>query len=129
LPNFFLSTPFHFILANSYFNILIRLVDSIEEGNLFSKFLEDENLINRIVEMFIYILEEYVSYPSEALKDNYAHLPMDYDYYDFDEEPDETLEEKTIRISRSKVKDYLTKISEEIYKRKEFTRRNDFNTY
>jgi hypothetical protein len=128
LPNFSLCTPFHFILANRYFDILIRLIESIEEGKFFSKFLEDENLIDKIVEMFIFILEEDGSYPIEALDDNYAHLPIDYDYYDFDEEPDETLEKKIIRISRSKVKDFLTKISQKICKRKEFTER-DFNTY
>ena len=88
------------------------MVDSIEEKDLFAKFLENENLIDKIKEMFVYILEEYTSYPLEMVQKRYCGLPIDYDYYDYDEEEDETREEKSNREVRAKVKAYLIKIVE-----------------
>ena len=127
MPNFIFKTAFHFLLYHNYFEILIRLVQSIEKENFFLKFLKDEKLINRIVDMLIYILEEEVIYPLSAVKNKYTNLPIDYDCFDYDEEPDETEIEKNNRTNRSKVKEYLTQICEEIHKREDFIKRNDFN--
>ena len=119
-----MKTPFHFLLVRNRFEIIKKLVVSIEEKDLFAKFLKDENLIDKIKEMFVYILEEYTSYPLESIAESYCKLPIDYDYYDYDETP----EEKSNREVRAKVKAYLIEIIEKLLKNNSFTKQNDFNT-
>ena len=62
-PNFYMATPLNFLLARNLYELIKKIVNSIEENNIFKKFLEDKNQTNKIIEMFEYILEEYVSYP------------------------------------------------------------------
>ena len=58
-----MATPLNFLLARNLYELIKKIVNSIEENNIFKKFLEDKNQTNKIIEMFEYILEEYVSYP------------------------------------------------------------------
>ena len=55
LPNFSFSSPFRFLLSCNYFDVLNRLVEKIEENDLFSKFLNNDMLIDKLIKMF-YIL-------------------------------------------------------------------------
>ena len=73
-----MATPLHFLLARNLYGIIKKIVNSIEENNIFNKFLEDKNQTNKIIEMFEYILEEDVSYPLECISDSYCTLPIDF---------------------------------------------------
>ena len=126
LPNFSLSTPFHFLLVHNNFKIIKKFVNSIEKLD-FNVFLNNQSLIDKIIEMFEYILEEYNRYPKDCIKKSYCELPIDYDYYDYDEQENETEIEKMNRENSSKVKEYLTKITEKIVNNDSFNKL-DFNT-
>ena len=105
-----MKTAFHYLLVNCHFDTIRKFAYSIKENDIFKKFLENENLINKIKEIFELILEEHTRYPLDAIETRYCMLPVDYDYFDYDEEDDETPEEKSNREVRSKVKFYLNAV-------------------
>ena len=121
LPNVCMATPLHFLLARNLYGIIKKIVNSIEEKNIFNKFLEDENQTNKITEMFEYILEEDVSYPLEYISDSYCTLPIVFHYSDYDEDE--------LEANRFKIRHYLIQIIVKILKNEKFSKRNDLNTY
>ena len=94
LPNFSMDTPFHYLLMNCNFNLFNNIAEEFERNfQIFNELLEDGELIDKIIDMFIFILENKLSFPKEALKNTYCHLYFDgnhfgydYDDSDFDEE-------------------------------------------
>ena len=126
LPNFSFVTPFHYLLSNQFFSVSNKLVDTINKGDLFKKFITNEDLINRIIEMFVYILNEKGRYPLSCIKEIYSDLSQDFDH---EENEWETPEEKIIRENCLQVEFFLNEIVEKILKNKSFTERKEFNTY
>ena len=71
-------------MSCNYFDVLNRLVEKIEKQDLFSKFLDNKILINKIIKMLVYILKEYQRYPLSSIKKVYCHMPIDFDYFDYE---------------------------------------------
>jgi len=77
----------------------------LKKKKLFTlQFLDNEHLIDKIKEMFEYILEEYSSYPLKIIQKRYCWMPNS------DEEENENEE------VCAKVSDYLFKIVEKLLK-------------
>jgi hypothetical protein len=77
-------------LSCNYFDVLNRLVEKLEENDLFSKFLNNDLLIDKIIKIFVYILKEYQRYPLSSIKEVYCYMPIDFDYLDYEENEEET---------------------------------------
>jgi len=135
LPNLSMRTPFHILLSENKYTIFNDLVERIEL-EVFNQFISDKNYINKIMDLFIYILEEHVTYPLDAIKNNYCSLPVDMDFldfndpvefYEYDYESDEDKLSKKVRDNRTKLNAFLNEIINEVLKNDSFVKRNDFN--
>ena len=62
LPNFFMDTPFHFMLLNDEHKLFNKIANSLEP-EMFCKFKENTKLKNKLISMFDYIFHN-VSYYS-----------------------------------------------------------------
>jgi hypothetical protein len=93
LPNFSLDTPFHHLLININYDVFNNLAKELETNfKMFTEFLQNDQFIEKIAEMFIFVLEHKKSYAKEALKNKYCHLFFDgnqFDQYDDDSGVDE----------------------------------------
>lgn len=76
--------------------------------------------------MFVYILKDYQRYPLSSIKEVYCYMPIYFDSFNYEEE---TPEETTNRINRSRIENYLNKISEKILNNKSFLALKEFNTF
>lgn len=136
LPNFILQTPFHFILSNKYFEILNKITPAVEK--YFDDFFNDRVYVEKIIDFFIIIQQDYSIYPITAVEKQYCRLPIDLDYFDFndddddhfayeDDEDDENLHWKqNNRINRSKIKNFLFQIKEKIINSERFLSQPNF---
>lgn len=124
------------LLSNNEYKIFNDLVESITLS-FFDQFLV-EKYLDKITMLFIYILEEHVTYPKNAIRDNYCDLPADMEYFDFNdsvefyEYENETEDDKfaeKVRKNRKDLKIFLNKIIDEVFKIDSFSNRKDFNDW
>ena len=113
LPNFLMETPFHYLLDNSELPIFYKISNDISD-DMFEQFLNSEYL-EKIKNMFIFILENKYCYPLDSIKNNYSSL-----YYENDDDDDDETEDKNIQ----KINNYLNKINEKLCE--SFKQRKDF---
>jgi hypothetical protein len=114
LPNFLMETPFHYLLDNSELPIFYKISNDISD-DMFEQFLNSEYL-EKIKNMFIFILENKYCYPLYSIKYNYSTLYFENEDYDEDDDNgDENIE---------KINNYLDKINEKLCE--SFKQRNDF---
>jgi len=137
LPNFNFSTPFHFMFASKNFDILKKIIEKIDHKDIFTEFLKNDELINKILKMFIYILKEEHGYQLLNIKTIYC--TFSYDDYEENESAKESTndsedawekeEEKNNRKMLLKIKKYFNKICKKIMSNKTFTEQYNFVTY
>lgn len=134
LPNFSIETPFHFLLLYNNYTIFNDLVESV--GKHFMEFINCEIHINKIMMLFVYILEEHCTYQLNAIRESYCELPFDMefldfndpiDFYEYDNDSDQDKLSKKVRENRMKLKIFLNEIINKILKNDSFVNRNDFN--
>jgi hypothetical protein len=116
-----MRTPFHILLSENKYTIFNDLVESIEL-KVFNQFISDKNYINKIMDLFIYILEEHVTYDMDFLDFN---DPVEF--YEYDYESDEDKLSKKVRDNRTKLNAFLNEIINEVLKNDSFVKRKDFN--
>ena len=90
LSSFSFSTPFHYLIANFKFKLFNDLMDKIENNleNII-KLIECDQFIEKIVAMFIFMLENNYSYPKHALENYYCDLIYERTYFDnYDDDED-----------------------------------------
>ena len=114
LPNFSLDTPFHHLLININYDVFNNLAKELETNfKMFTEFLQNDQFIEKIAEMFIFVLEHKKSYAKEALKNKYCHLFFDgnqFDQYDDDSGVDEEdFENDDLFIEKLLKKNFSTK--------------------
>ena len=83
LPTFFLDTAFHYLILCEKYELFNNLVESVEK--YFEEFINNEFCINRIIDMFVYVLENVTSYSRSALKKIYCDLLFETNEYEKDE--------------------------------------------
>ncbi len=84
--NYSFDTPFHYLLSNNNFKLFNQLAKMIEiEINLkkINEFITCDKQIDKIIEMFIFILENKRSYPKKALEYSYCYLSFDGNYFGY----------------------------------------------
>ncbi len=84
LPNYLLETPLHYLLINGEFNLFNKLVGQINEENKRDLFEKSKGYLNKINEMFCFILENIWSYDQKAMEMSYFKLEYDEDDEDLD---------------------------------------------
>ena len=135
LPNFLLRTPFHYLILNENFELFNQIAQKLEKnGNLFDEFLESSVTVDKIIEMFIYILESVTSYPKSALKNIYCNLPVyvsdsDNSESDFDSSSDNS-EKKVSKIFLENVQmieGLLNKVRQKVKLNERYSNHSGFN--
>ena len=96
LPNFNFSTPFHFMFASKNFDILKKIIEKIDEKDIFTEFLQNDELFNKIIKMFVNILKEEQGYQLLNIKTIYC--TFSYDDYEENESEDEWDKQKKRKI-------------------------------
>ncbi len=74
LPNYLMETPFHSLLLDNDFDLFNKIVNKFKI-NEEMKF--DENFLEKIKEMFIFILENIYSYDTETIQNSYCNLSIE----------------------------------------------------
>lgn len=153
LPNFSIDTPFHHLLINLNFDLFNKIAEEFENNfQIFKEFLQNEELIEKIIDMFIFILENKHSFAKGALQNSYCqlffdgnHFGYDYDDSDIDEEDpdfenDDVFIQKlinmkfstkgsTLRKSFFFISKLLKKVSEKIQNNIKFSANINFNVF
>ena len=110
-------SPFHYFLINEQYEILNRLAESTWLH--FKNFVNTQDKIKKITEMFIYTIENITSYPYNALETIYCELP----FYGLDSDQcDES--SKTIE-NIEKIENVLIEIKNKVEADKLYSERND----
>jgi hypothetical protein len=122
LPNFWMQTPFEFLLIRNAYDLLEIHLDEVDK--FFADFLQNENCMNKICDMFIYILENRTTSKKKELEDNYCQIFKDEDS-DNDGENDDN--KKTHNDMEAKIKGYYNEIIKEINKNSAYSQNNDFD--
>lgn len=114
-----------------------KIIEKIDEKDIFTEFLQNDELINKIIKMFVYILKEEQGYQLLNIKTIYC--TFSYDDYEENESANEstnesedeweTEEEKNNRMMLLIIKKYFNKICKKIMSNKTFTELNNFVTY
>jgi predicted transcriptional regulator len=126
LPNFVLRTPFHYLILNEKFELFNRIAETLD-GELFNECLENSETIDKIIEMFIYILENVTSYPRSALENIYYNLPVyEYDSSSDDSETGDIAPNRFIK-NVQKIESFLKSVSQKVEQDKRYFEHNDFN--
>jgi hypothetical protein len=107
LPNYLLETPLHYLLRKGEFNLFNKLVGQINEENKRVLFEKSKGYLNKINEMFCFILENIWSYDQKTLEMSYFKLEYD--------EGDENLD-KTAKNNIKIVQAILNELKEAIFK-------------
>ena len=125
LPNFLLNTALHHLVGLHKYDLFNRVTETVKK--FFEEFLNTEDYINRIIEMFIYILENVSAYPRSALEEIYCDLP----FYESDESSDfdenDTPSYKILKSNVLTIQTFLTTIRSKVEGTKRFSDRVDFN--
>jgi hypothetical protein len=69
-----METPFHSLLLDNDFDLFNKIVNKFQI-NEEMKF--EENFLEKIKEMFIFILENIYSYDTETIENSYCNLSID----------------------------------------------------
>ena len=113
LPNFWMQTPFEFLLIRKDYILLRKILDSVEK--FFDDFLKNENCMNKICDLFIYLIEHRSHSKKEDLENSYCEI-----YQNDDDDDGENGGVKYDKITHNdlevQIKKYLDKIIEEIKK-------------
>jgi hypothetical protein len=87
LPDFSLQTALHSLLINVEYDLFNKL--TCEFNKIFQSFMKMDMCIDKVLNMFIYIIQNVSQYPFKALEDIYCKLPFyasdDIDIDDEDE--------------------------------------------
>jgi hypothetical protein len=127
LPNFLMQSPFHHLIIAENYNLFNQTAKMAQK--YFNDFPNSNDFINKITDMFIYILENVTSYPRSALKNIYCELP----FYESDESPDSSEESDNEASSHNILKnikmieDFLAVIRVKVEADKRYSNRDDFN--
>ena len=111
LPDFCMRTPLQSLLTDNDFDVFNNLYPGIV--TFFRDFITNQQYIDKIVDMFTFILKYKVKYPKAAIEKYYSSLRYDSNY--LSDEESETLD----KIEG--VQEYLKLIVEEVWKKKEFS--------
>jgi hypothetical protein len=114
LPNFSMRTPLSYMISNSYVDIFYRLYPEIVK--CFSDFVSNQHLIEKIINMFIYIFQYKIKYPNSSIKIYYCGLGYDGNYFEDDDENESEFLEKA-----NKIKDLLKEVEQIISKNPKFS--------
>jgi hypothetical protein len=124
LPNFWMQTHFEFLLIRKDFILLRKILDSVEK--FFDDFLKNENLINKICDLFIYFIKQRSHSKKEDLENSYREI-----YQNDDDDDGENGGVEYDKITQNdlevQIKKYLDKIIEEIKKNTAYLQRSDSN--
>jgi hypothetical protein len=74
IPNYLMETPFHSLLLDNDFDLFNEIVNKFQINEEI-KF--DENFLEKIKEMFIFILENIYSYDTETIQNSYCNLSIE----------------------------------------------------
>ena len=118
LPNFWMQTPFEFLLIRNAYDLLEIHLDEVDK--FFADFLQNEKCMNKICDLFIYIRENRTTSKKKELEDNYCQI-----YKDEDSDNDDN--KKTHNDMEAKIKGYYDEIIKEINKNSAYSQNNDFN--
>ena len=124
LPNFWMQTPFKFLLTRKDYILFRKILDSVEK--FFDDFLKNENLMNKICDLFIYLIEHRSYSKKEDLENSYREI-----YQNDDDDDGENGGVEYDKITQNdlevQIKIYLDKIIEEIKKNTAYLQRSDSN--
>ena len=102
LPQFQMETPFHYLLSKEKYHIFDSIAEQIDT-KLFDEFLNHENnYLEKVKLMFIFILENVNSFYLDAIKNFYCSFVYSYDESDLDKSTLENVE---------KIEGYLQRIN------------------
>ena len=124
LPNFWMQTPFEFLLIRKDYILLRKILDSVEK--FFDDFLKNENLMNKIFDLFIYLIEHRSPSKKEDLENSYRESCKNDDDDD-GENGGVEYDKITQNDLEVQIKIYLDKIIEEIKKNTAYLQRSDSN--
>jgi hypothetical protein len=108
LPDFSLQTALHSLIINEEYDLFIKLTGEINK--IFQSFMKMDMYMDKILNMFIYIIKNVSQYPFKALEDIYCKLPF-YASDDIDDE-DEKIKKicKSIQTSETFLEEVRRKI-------------------
>jgi hypothetical protein len=108
LPDFSLQTALHSLLINEEYDLFIKL--TCEINKIFQSFMKMDMYIDKILNIFIYIIKNISQFPFKALEDIFCKLPF-YAPDDIDDE-DEKIKKicKSIKTSETFLKEVQRKI-------------------
>ena len=120
LPNFLMNTPIHFLLFNNDFEIFNNIVKMLESQN---EFFSEDTFLEKILNMFIFILENVQTFHIIALKRNYSYLTFDPEFSssDDDDDDDDSETEKLDQNDKKEAKNsFSSNTRKNIYKMEEY---------
>lgn len=118
LPTYSMCTTFQNMLSGEKFDTFNKIVPQIEQ--YFEQFISDEQLLEKIMEMFIFTYDYIWQNPNKIIH-KYCKLmyePSNVDYLDDD---DSVRWLKELHINFIKAQDYLLKIAEWIQRQDKFS--------
>ena len=107
-----METPFHSILADNNFSFFNEIVKKIKPNHVM---LLEKNNLDKIKDMFVFILENIYSYDMSTMKSSYCNLNDECTNGEIDEITSENI--KLIKKLLEKIKEHISK---ELISHKEF---------
>ncbi len=107
-----METPFHSILADNDFSLLNKIVNKFQFKN--DKLPFDENNLEKIKDMFAFVLENVYSYDTSTMKNSYCILSNECWENEID-----IVTSNNINLITELLKKIISSISEELKSHKE----------
>ena len=104
LPNYLMETPFHSILADNNFIFFNEIAKKVKPN--FDMLLE-RNILDKIKDMFVFILENIYSYDMSTMKTSYCISNDECTDDEIDQTTSENL--KLIKELFEKIKEHISK--------------------
>ena len=107
LPDFWFYTPIHSLIVNYHYKLFNDLVDKVEINlKKIIEFIESDQFLDKIIDMFNLILENRRCYPKDRLEAFYCDLLYERNFFDdeydedFSEDDDDLMDVVTKKRSR-----------------------------
>jgi hypothetical protein len=104
LPNYLMETPFHSILADNNFIFFNEIVEKFKPNY---NMLLERNILDKIKDMFVFILENIYSYDMSTMKTSYCISNDECTDDEIDQTTSENL--KLIKELFEKIKENISK--------------------